>query len=86
MASSMDAVADVALAEGVYQVTQGNHDRGAAMLQAISRGTHPPEPEILRTPRSGAVVNQRVVLHVDPASLAPAWTSAGTPRSQAEPG
>lgn len=85
MAWALDAVGDLALAEGVYQVTQGNYDRAGAMIQAITKATHPPEPEILRTPRSGAAINHRVVLHFNPGGNAAVWTTDGTPRSKAEP-
>lgn len=85
MAWAMDAVGDTALAEGVYQIAQGNFERSGAMLQAVTRGTHPPEPEILRTPRSGTAVTHRVALHLDATAGARAWSSASTPRSRAEP-
>ena len=85
MAWMLDAVKDLALAEGVYQVTQGNYDRAGAMMKAIAQGTHPPEPEILRTPRSGAVVNHRVALHFDTAASDHVWNGSATPRSSAEP-
>jgi hypothetical protein len=85
MAWAMDAVADVALAEGVYQIAQGNYDRSGAMLQAVTRGTHPPEPEILRTPRSGAAITHRMALHLDVTAGAEVWSSDSTPRSRAEP-
>jgi hypothetical protein len=81
----LDAVKDLALAEGVYQVAQGNYDRGGAMLKAISQGTHPPEPDIAKTPRSGAAVNHRVVLHFDPTAPPGQWTGGGSTRSTAEP-
>lgn len=85
MAWALDAVKDLALAEGVYQVTQGNYDRAGAMIKAVDQGSHPPEPEILQTPRSGTAVNHRVVLHFDPAALDHVWTEFATPRSKAEP-
>ena len=87
MAASFDAVADLATAEGVYQVTQGNHDRAGAMLKAFTEGNNPPEPEIARTPRSGVTISNRVTLHVEPgAGGATAWPAAATPRSSMEPG
>lgn len=85
MAATMDAVGDLALAEGVYQVAQGNYDRGGATLQAVSRGAQLPEPEILRTPRSGAAINHRVTLHLEPNAPVRVWSSTPTHRSRAEP-
>ena len=86
MVAAFDAVADLGLAEGVFQVTQGNHDRGGAMLRALTLGTNPPDPEIVRTPRSGTAVNHRVVVHVDPGAAPGAWPGDPTPRASAEPG
>lgn len=81
MAESLDAIADLALAEGVYQVAQGNFDRAGAMLKAMTQGESPPDPEIVRTPRSGATITQRVVLHL------PSGTAANpSPRAAIEPG
>jgi hypothetical protein len=37
-----DALADLALAEGVHQVVQGNYDRAAATMDAYSQATFPP--------------------------------------------
>ena len=36
---TLDAIADLSLAEGVFQVTQGNYERAGAMLKALSEGT-----------------------------------------------
>ena len=86
MVASLDAVADLGLAEGVFQVAQGNYDRGGAMLRALTQGTNPPDPEIVRTPRSGATVNHRVVVHVDPEVSPGVWPGDPTPRARIEPG
>src|SRR5262249_35842719 len=48
-----DAIADVALAEGVHQAVQGNFDRIGATLNAYSSGNFPPEPAVVQTPPSG---------------------------------
>lgn len=87
MAASFDAVADLANAEGVYQVTQGNYDRGGAMLKAFTQGNNPPDPEIARTPRGGVTISIRVTLHVEPGGGGvTAWPGAATARSSMEPG
>jgi hypothetical protein len=83
---TLDAIADVSLAEGVFQATQGNYDRAGAMLKALSEGNTPPEPEIVRTPRGGAVVSHRVVLHLDPDAEGVPWNAPATPRSLASSG
>jgi hypothetical protein len=83
---TLDAVSDLALAEGVFQVTQGNYERAGAMLKAISEGHVPPEPEISRTPRGGAVVHHRIALHFETGAVESPWSVPATPRSLAAPG
>jgi hypothetical protein len=83
-----DAVADVALAEGVYQAVLGNYDRVASTYEAYARGNFPPEPEIVRTPTVGTAITHRVALHLDPAASSTATPITGidmTPRAQGEP-
>ncbi|HJU91191.1 MAG TPA: hypothetical protein VJ672_17525, partial [Gemmatimonadaceae bacterium] len=83
-----DAVADLALAESVHQAAQGNFDRAAANLDAYGRGGLPPEPDVVRTPRSGASVTNRVALHLaaDATHLTSPITGLSmTPRATCEP-
>jgi hypothetical protein len=84
--STLDAISDLALAEGVFQVTQGNYERAGAMLKAISEGHAPPEPEIINTPRGGAVVNHRIALHLETDNVESPWTGPSTPKSLTVPG
>lgn len=82
-----DAVADLALAEGVYQAVQGNYDRVASTLDSYSRGDFPPEPDVVRTPASGTGLTLRVGLHLE-AGANPAAQVGGidpTPRANGEP-
>lgn len=83
---TLDAIADLSLAEGVFQVTQGNYERAGAMLKALSEGNAPPEPEIVRTPRSGTVVNHKLVVHFATDDVASPWSVPSTPKSLAAPG
>jgi len=83
---TLDAIADLSLAEGVFQVTQGNYERAGAMLKALSEGNAPPEPEIVRTPRSGAVVNHKLAVHFATDDVASPWDQLSTPKSLAAPG
>lgn len=83
---TLDAIADLSLAEGVFQATQGNYERAGAMLKAISEGHAPPEPEIIRTPRGGAVVNHRVAVHLETGAGESPWSGPATPKSVAAPG
>lgn len=67
-----DAISDVAISEAVHQIMVGNTDRAAAAMDASSKGTFPPEPDVVRTPRSGIALTHRVALHlpVDAAAAA----------------
>jgi hypothetical protein len=58
-----DAVADLVLAEGVHQAVNGNYERSAGTLDAFAKGNYPPEPDVIRTPRTGVVVTHRVAVH-----------------------
>jgi len=82
-----DALADLALAEGVHQAVLGNYDRVAATLDAFAKGAFPPEPEVVRTPRSGVSVTHRVGLHfgagADP-TVSPVAGIPMTPRARAQ--
>lgn len=80
---ALDAVADLALAESVHQLLRGNTLRAGATLDAIARGdTPPPELDVVRTPRAGTALTQRL-LAVAIGGQAPGWPV--TPRAQAEP-
>ena len=82
-----DAVADVLLAEAVFQLASGNPARAAAALDVLGAGeATPPEPEVIRTPRSGLPIQHRVAIIVpDPVpSALPGW-NAEAPRARAEP-
>lgn len=57
----LDAVKDITLAEGVYQMVGSNFERGAAALDAVHKGTHIPDIEIVNTPRHGQLLTHRMV-------------------------
>ncbi len=77
-----DAVADLALAEGVHQAVQGNFERVGATLDAYSSATFPPDPEVVQTPSPGVGLTHRVALQLTPGLSSPA---GATPRAVAEP-
>ncbi|MDT5292549.1 MAG: hypothetical protein QOF88_7438, partial [Mycobacterium sp.] len=84
MRAVADAVADVMLAEGVYQVVRGNYDRAAGALDAVSKGTQPHLPEVSATPRNGTTLTHRVALHLR-GGLSPSAPANTTPRAVGEP-
>ena len=59
-----DALADLAVAEGVHQAVLGNPDRAAATMDAYTKTGFPPDPDVVRTPRSGQRLNHRFGLHL----------------------
>ncbi len=81
-----DALGDVVMSESVYQVVSGNFDRAAANTKAFNQGGHPPEIQVVDTPRRGLSLTHRVTLHLDPlADPTVSPTSvAMTPRAGAE--
>ena len=90
LSDRVDALNDIAVAESVYQVAKGNPTRSGGALNANSREQHPPEPQVVETPRSGLDLTQRVLscFAVNPSSLpASSWLGIqpATPRASAEP-
>ena len=81
-----DAVADLALAEGVHQAVIGNYDRSAGTLEAFAKGGLPPEVDVIRTPRSGTSLTLRTAIHLDPTATAnPIAGVPMSPMASAEP-
>jgi hypothetical protein len=77
-----DAIADLTLAESVHQAVQGRYDASAAALETVQTGAYPPEPDVVRTPRSGIALTHRLALQLDPDATVAA---DATPRATAEP-
>jgi len=77
-----DAIADLALAEGVFQAVQGNYDRVASTMEAYTTGNFPPEPQVVQTPPDGVTLTHRFAIQLKPGLPAPA---GATPRATAEP-
>ncbi len=76
-----DAIADMGMAESVHHIVMGNYDRAAGVLETYSKGNYPQEPDVIRTPRSGATLTHRVGIPMQYVALA---AGAG-PRAQSEP-
>ncbi len=86
--NTLDAVADVAVAEGAHQALQGNAERASAALDAYAKEGLPPAPSVVETPRSGTTLTHRLGLQLtpglDPDHGAPLF-GHNKPRAQAEP-
>lgn len=71
LAHLWDAVCDVAVNEGVYQLAQGNMERAAAALAVLDKQALPVEPQSVLSPRDGIAYTQRLVLLLDAQAPAP---------------
>ncbi|HJR68345.1 MAG TPA: hypothetical protein VJ802_18085 [Gemmatimonadaceae bacterium] len=82
-----DTMADIALAEGVFQTGTGHFERAGAVAAAMAGERQMPEIEIARTPRTGTTIRNRVILSLDPvpANTLNGWPNARTPRATAAP-
>ena len=87
MADQLDALGDVILADNMHQVAEGNFDRAAMTLSAVIAGQTIPEPDVLRTPRTGTAHSHCVLTLLNPAQApVPAWPVDGMQaRAAAEP-
>jgi hypothetical protein len=59
-----DAIADLGMAESVYQMCLGNYDRAAGVLESYSTGNYPQIPDVIQIPRSGPTLSHRVGLQM----------------------
>jgi hypothetical protein len=84
---ALDGVADLLMAESVYQMIGGGTEAANASLDALARGTRPPDPEVARTPAGGTTLTHRVILVLGAAEGSPAtgWPASPTPRAEMEP-
>jgi hypothetical protein len=78
-----DAVSDLLVAEGVYQLVGGNMERASAALGAMDRQTRAVDPEVVRTPRTGLAFAQRLGVLLTSETVDAAWPVDA--RAQAEP-
>jgi len=83
----VDAIADLLMAESVFQTVRGSIEGSAASLDTMAKGVRAPEPEIVRTPRGGTDLYHRVALIVagEPPAAAPWPVATRTPRALVEP-
>ncbi|MFB4295073.1 hypothetical protein [Actinomadura sp. NTSP31] len=80
-----DALADLAVAEGAHQALAGNAERASATLDAYAKEGFPPEPDVVRTPRSGTTLTHRFALRLTPGLNPDHGPGISSARSQAEP-
>jgi len=80
MAASLDALGDLAVAEGMFQTVKGNHERAAAAAELLQDTRNVQDPEIIRTPRTGTVLTHRLAMPLNITSA-----TGTTVRAAAEP-
>lgn len=87
LAEIWDAVADLSLAESVYQVANNNLERAGAACAMVDALGPPVLPQVARTPRAGASYAQRLMLLCPDAPPPAAWAdvAARDPLAAAEP-
>jgi hypothetical protein len=83
-----DAISDLVMAEQVYQTVKGNVERSAGVSNAFSKGSYPPDIDVVKTERTGVALTHRIGVHFDPdasTSVSPNSVSEMTPRAMLEP-
>ncbi len=85
--NTADAVADLLLAESVFQIVRGSTSAASATLDSLAQGVRPPDPDIARPMRGGTDLTHRVAIVVggDALALPSGWPATPTPRAAAEP-
>jgi hypothetical protein len=86
LADAMDSIGDLALGESVYQIVQGNYERGGAALKSISEAKEPFNPQIADTPRKGAAITNRIMLNLETDTADNPWGGMLSPAATAEKG
>jgi hypothetical protein len=82
----LDAVGDLLVGEGIFQLAGGNVHGALPSLRNLARGGRPPDPEIARSPRAGRGLAHRLAfVFQDPVPGLPAHWPSPTPRAAAEP-
>jgi hypothetical protein len=72
----IDAISDLSVSEAVFQVIRGNFERAGGLLDAVTKGTYAPEPQVPNTQRSGIDLTHRVMaLFAGTPGTASAWSS-----------
>ena len=83
----LSALSDVSIAESVFQIMRGNPGRAGGILNAVSQGSQPPNPDLPPTPRAGLDITHRLMLlFTGLPATPPAWNGiTNRPRAAAEP-
>ncbi len=81
----LDALADLGLAESMYQLAGANLERAAAAADMLGRASAPPDRfEVTMTPRGGRGIEQRLIVTFG-GGARPAGYATDTPRARLAP-
>jgi len=82
-----DALGDLSTSEAVFQIIRGNFGQAGTLMDAISKGARPPNPDVVNTPRGGLDLTHRVsVLFAGNPTINATWNNITRhPRAAAEP-
>jgi len=83
----MDGISDLSVSEAVFQVMRGNFERAGGLLDAVTKGTYAPQPQVIDTQRSGIDLTHRVMALFGAAPVAaPGWSEVSAhARARMEP-
>jgi hypothetical protein len=85
LVATLDAFADLGLAESMYQLAGANFERAAAATDMIGRASSPPDVfESVATPRGGRGIEQRLIVTFGN-SARPEGYATDTPRARLAP-
>ena len=83
--ATLDAFADLGLAESMYQLAGANYERAAAASDMLGRAAPPPDSfDSMTTPRGGRGIEQRLIISFGSA-VRPAGFGSDTPRARLAP-
>ena len=85
LASTIDAVADLGLAQSVYGLVSGAAPSAAAAADALGQFDLPPDLPVVQAPRSARALTHRLLLLGPAMPAAPAGWASASPRAIAEP-
>ena len=66
----LDAVSDLAVSEGIFQLVNNNYEASGALSASLSGGANPPDAQIIKTPRNGITVTNRILMQLNPSGYA----------------
>ncbi|MBA5793514.1 hypothetical protein H1R17_09570 [Flavobacterium sp. xlx-214] len=71
-----DAVADISITEGIFQIVQGNTIKGGSSANAVAKGRFLNEPDVVPSIKNGLEIPQRFTMHFEtnePLDVANGW-------------